>query len=151
MHNEGKFPGHSLNKYTDDIKKFYRLIGGGSILDYGCGKAVGWNRMKRELDYPLLTLYDPAFKPYENKPTTQFDMVICTDVMEHIPEEDVMDVLKDIFSFARKGVFLGVSTKLANKLLPDGRNAHLTVKPASWWEASVYGLDLGVRWEIAFD
>jgi hypothetical protein len=33
----------------------------------------------------------------------------------------------------RLGAFFLVSTRLANQLLPDGRNAHLTVQPAEWW------------------
>jgi hypothetical protein len=29
--------------------------------------------------------------------------------------------------------FFTVSTRLANRKLPDGRNAHLIVQPLEWW------------------
>jgi hypothetical protein len=33
----------------------------------------------------------------------------------------------------RKVGLISVSTRLARKILPDGRNAHLIVEEAEWW------------------
>jgi hypothetical protein len=57
--------------------------------------------------------------------------------MEHIPEEQIPEVFEYIFSHADKFVFLGISTKLAKALLPNGENAHCTVKPIEWWTSMV--------------
>ena len=151
MHAIGFFEGGSLLEYKDAIRLFYNKIGGGSVLDYGCGKARGWNEMKRELEYPLLSLYDPGFEPYKNKPDTKSDLVICTDVLEHIPEDELPDLIREIASFANKGVFFGVSTRESKKPLPDGRNAHLTVRSVTWWETFIYDLEIGVQWELNCD
>ena len=88
------------------------------------------NRLKRGI---LPTLYDPAVDEFSAKPRGKFDGVICTDVAEHVPEDEVDVFLSDVFSHARKFVFITICTRPAKKLLPDGRNCHLTVKPATWW------------------
>jgi len=56
----------------------------------------------------------------------------CTDVMEHIPEQDVQKVLTNILKSAKK-CFFQISTE------PDafgaliGEKLHMTVKPFEWW------------------
>ena len=78
-------------------------------------------------------MYDPAVPGYDEKPEGTFDIVICTDVMEHIEEQDVPAVLDNIFGYADKGVYLAICLREAKRLLPDGRNRHVTVKPQEWW------------------
>ena len=63
----------------------------------------------------------------------------CTDVMEHIPEDDVDTVLYNILSSARQ-VFFRISTELdvmGPRFLKDGEgnpiHLHLTVKDYGWW------------------
>ena len=48
-------------------------------------------------------------------------------------------VLKDIFNYcALDGfVFFGVSFIKAKKILPNGKNAHATVKPPDWWSEKI--------------
>ena len=53
--------------------------------------------------------------------------------MEHIPESVIPEVFDYIFSHANKFVFLGICTRLAIAVLPNGENAHCTVKPIEWW------------------
>jgi hypothetical protein len=42
-------------------------------------------------------------------------------------------VLDHIGRLAGKAAYLVISTRDANATLPDGRNAHLIVRPAPWW------------------
>jgi len=79
------------------------------------------------------SLYDPAVEQYSVLPEGTFDAVICTDVLEHIEEEDVADVIQEIYSKANKFVYLGISNEPASSYLPDGRNAHVTQKSLDWW------------------
>ena len=70
----------------------------------------------------------------------------CTDVMEHIPPEDVDKVLRNILNAAPK-VFFQIST------VPDtmgrliGQDLHLTVQPAEWWREKFISLGYTVQWE----
>lgn len=43
-----------------------------------------------------ITLYDPGYEPYSTLPVGDFDGVICTDVLEHCPEEDIPWIFKRI-------------------------------------------------------
>ena len=43
-------------------------------------------------------------------------------------------VLAHIRLLARKIAFLVINTRIANKVLPDGRNAHLIIEPGTWWD-----------------
>ena len=60
-------------------------------------------------------------------------MVVCIDVLEHIEPECLDDVLDDLQRLVIKYGFFTIHTGPAQKVLPDGRNAHLTQEPLSWW------------------
>jgi hypothetical protein len=55
-------------------------------------------------------------------------------VLEHVEPDLLTNVLIDIRGYADKAVYLVISTRPASKFLADGRNAHLIVKPAAWWQ-----------------
>lgn len=132
LHEANKFSGACLEKYLPEIKKLITEYDCKSVLDYGCGKASHHkkNRLAQEVK-----LYDPYYEPYSEKPKGGFDMVICTDVMEHIPENEVGKTLAALLDYTNKVLFLSISTKLAKKTFTNGKNVHLTVKPREWWEA----------------
>ena len=67
-------------------------------------------------------------------PTGKFDLVTCTDVLEHVEPEYIDRVVRHILSLASKAIYLNINIKEANKTLPDGRNTHLIIKPPEWWE-----------------
>lgn len=137
MHKEEKyFPGQQALKYIDDIKSLMKNTHSKTILDYGSGKGKHAKKLKLETGADI-TCYDPYYEPLSVRPQGLFDGVICTDVMEHIPEKDVDDVLEDIFNHARNFVFLSISTREAKKVLPNGENAHCTVKSEDWWHQRI--------------
>jgi len=103
------------------------------ILDYGAGKGRLGAALDELFDRPLtIHHYDPAVPEWSATPEP-CDLVACIDVLEHI-EPDLLDnVLDDLQRVTRRfGVFT-VHTGAAIKTLADGRNAHLTQRPASWW------------------
>ena len=58
----------------------------------------------------------------------------CTDVMEHIPEEKVNDVLEQIFERTDGGAFFQIAlTKDASGPLILGEPLHLTIQDTDWW------------------
>lgn len=98
-----------------------------SILDYGCGKG----ELARNLPFPIWE-YDPGIPGKENAPLPA-DIVVCTDVLEHIEPDYLEKVLIHLVTLSRIVVFLAISVVKAQKNLPDGRNAHLIVESADWW------------------
>ena len=119
--------GVALKKFIPAINQIIKDKEIKTILDYGCGKAkhhpLEWNATK----------YDPAVPEYQNKPTDKFDLVISTDVLEHIPIDNLKDTIDEIFSYSNKWVFVSVCCRKANAILPNGYNAHATIESAKWW------------------
>lgn len=103
-----------------------------SIADYGAGKR-NLAKALRELNRTGFDYfpYDPAFPDYG--PPRPADLVCCIDVLEHVEPEYLDAVLADLQRIVLRIGFLTVHTGPAVKHLPDGRNAHLIQKPASWW------------------
>lgn len=150
MHAAGHFPGHSIVAHVDEIDNLIRKSGSKTILDYGCGKGEQYSIRKLHKFWGVEpTLYDIA--TYPEKPEGTFDGVICTDVLEHVPEELVKDTIAELFSYARKFVFMSICTRDAKKTLPDGRNAHLTVRPQQWWLSIIYGLEPKIEWKVEWN
>lgn len=130
LHAAKKFSGACLKKHLPEIKLLIAAHDCKSVLDYGCGKAT----YHHEARLPNTTLYDPYYAPYSKEPTGTFDMVICTDVMEHVPENEVGKVLADLINFTDKVLFLAISIVPARKTFANGENVHLTIRPKEWWE-----------------
>lgn len=125
--NNNNWQGKVLIRHIPAINQIIKDKGIESILDYGCGKAkhhpLEWNATK----------YDPALPEYQNKPTGKFDLVISTDVLEHIPVDNLKDTINEIFNYSKKWVFISVCCRKANAILPNGYNAHATIESAKWW------------------
>jgi hypothetical protein len=144
---EQTFPGTSLPKEAPRIKEFIVRTGAKTLLDYGSGKGQQyWPRRMNDaaegVEYPDIKsywgvadvrCYDPGFAPFAELPMGRFDGVICTDVLEHCPEEDIPWILRELFSFASKFVYANVACFAARKTLPSGGNAHCTIRPTKWW------------------
>jgi hypothetical protein len=80
-----------------------------------------------------VTCYDPGYQPLLGPDRAAYDGVICTDVLEHITEEDIPWVLDKLFSHARLFVYAVAACYPARKQLPDGQNAHCTLQEPDWW------------------
>lgn len=143
---EKTFPGLNAIREAPKIKKLIDKYNAITLLDYGCGKGLQYELQPVTLsngeEWPSLLeywnldeayCYDPAYKPFNVLPDQLFDGVICTDVLEHIPEEDIPWILKELFTHASKFVYANIACYPAQKTLPDGQNAHCTVKPVDWW------------------
>jgi len=105
------------------------------LLDYGVGKAYHFTQAKLDQYWGIGSWvgYDPAVEQFNTKPEGEFDAVLCYDVLEHIPEGSIDYVLQEIFSYSRGPVFLHVGMGPAQAILPNGENAHTTIKPREWW------------------
>jgi hypothetical protein len=145
------FGGISLAPHVHTIRRLVADTGAQNILDYGAGKAGLYDhrdfalpgeteRLESVQDYwdvDFVELYDPGYAPFSSLPQRTFDGVICTDVMEHCPEEDLPWILGEIFGYAERFVFLTIARYPALKRLPNGENAHITLQPAQWWAETI--------------
>lgn len=106
-----------------------------SILDYGCGQGT-LAKALRSTPFGVIRVseYDPAI-PGKSVLPDFADLVVCTDVLEHIEPDRLDTVLQHLRMLSRKALWVVISTKHSNKTLPNGMNAHLIIKPARWWKA----------------
>ena len=129
---------HATSVYGDTSVKNIRflrpeikLLRPRSILDYGCGQSPLLDELK--LGYPVeLIRYDPAIPAYSRKPDKPADLLINVDVLEHIEERDLDAVIAEMALLARNAIVI-IDTRPASAILPDGRNAHVTIRPHAWW------------------
>ena len=130
---------HASQAYGDTSIKNLRflrpeikLLKPQSIIDYGCGQSPLLEML--DLDYPVeLHRYDPAIPAHSSKPEGKFDLLINVDVLEHIEESDLDDVISEMAGFAKNAIII-VDTAPAKLVLPDGRNAHVTLHNHAWWK-----------------
>ena len=142
---ESTFLGYSLSKWVLKIKEIIEINKCNSLLDFGCGKGFLYkNRFKiNDQEYLNLLdcwklddvyLYDPGVKEFSVYPVRKFDGLICTDVIEHIPESDIMQFIDNLFKLSNKFIFVVIATIPATKFFDDGNNIHLCLKTQEEWE-----------------
>jgi FkbM family methyltransferase len=157
---EKTFPGTSLAKHVPRIKRLIERTGARTILDYGAGKGLQYRPQKVVVDgehvadgigeywdVDEVRCFDPGYAPHSALPEGKFDAVVSTDVLEHCPEEDLPWILDEIFGYADRFVYLNVACFPARKTLPNGENAHITVRPPQWWRELV-GAHATTLWEL---
>jgi hypothetical protein len=144
---EHTFPGKSLIPQAHHVRRLVQETNARCILDYGSGKgaqyrpmplaqngAERWPSMQEYWSVERVVCYDPGYAPFSRLPSGCFDGVVSTDVLEHCPEDDLEWIVAELFAFAARFVFASVACHPAMKSLPNGENAHCTVRPPEYWQ-----------------
>jgi hypothetical protein len=142
LHKSFERYGCNSARHLERIEKLMKEAGCHSVLDYGCGKG-GLVKALEGKHIPVQG-YDPAMEEYSDAPKPA-DMVVCTDVLEHIEPEKLDAVLADLNRLTLKTAFLLIALRYdSTKTLPDGTNPHKIVESLDWWVAKlrvVFGYD----------
>ena len=114
-----------------------------TILDYG-GGGSNWDEpnfepttgetAKKFFDIEKVTTFEPARNLLEKKKS---DCVVCMDVLEHIYIADIPIVVKELFSLTNNLLIINVACYKAAAILPNGENAHITIRPPLWWKGVI--------------
>lgn len=130
LHADPRGYGGRGDKWAAIVLTIAKTIKAASVLDYGCGQGS----LKRAIEGkgPAVREYDPAIPGKDAEPSFA-DLVVCTDVLEHVEEPLVPAVLAHLAQLTRRQLFVVVSTVTTEKTLSDGRSAHITVHPRDWW------------------
>lgn len=137
------FSDFELRPYRTQILSIFNEYSISTVLDYGCGgsdwQSSGFDDASNQSAIEYFNLqnsyrYEPARDVDERQCV---DCVVSFDVLEHIFISDVPSVLRDMFSYASKLIVLNVACYPAAAKLPNGENAHITVRPPIWWKGMV--------------
>ena len=166
------FSGFGVLGEADELKDIVEQYNAKTVLDYGAGKGWQYksqgfrkdlikdpearvnprilehthvNRMFG-IDDDNIDWYDPGLKfwdPHSRLKNKKYDGVICIDVMEHIPLQEIDNVLFNMLTRSNKFVFLAIACMPAKKRFPDGTNVHVTVKNPHWWRKRITDM---IKW-----
>jgi len=157
-------------KYIEQAVRNLEMKTGDHILDVGCGsgKTASWlcdnGFFVHGIDIASNCLDEAMYDNIEegtlrpnfyfseecawqlSQKVTETDWIVCTDVMEHIPEKMVHPVLYQLSTKMKKGGFFSISCAL-DTLGPKFINEqlHLTVRSDRWWADQ-----LGRYWSISW-
>lgn len=127
LHRDNLAYGVGGERHAPTVLKLCKTLKTKNVLDYGCGKG----RLSRAIPWAI-DQYDPAV-PGKTEAPKPADIVICTDVLEHIEPDRLTYVLEDLRRCTLMVAYLTIHIGPALKKLADGRNAHLIQQGQQWW------------------
>jgi len=140
------FQGLGITQYQNQIGRLIRKSGSKTVLDYGCGGGFQYSHpyeIHKTWGVDVPTLYDPAFPSHDDLPKGTFDAVLASDIMEHIPQDEVDELIIRLFKYANKFVWASICCRPAKKVFDDGLNMHVTIHGFWWWQARFAKLSSG--------
>lgn len=129
----------------------------GIVLDFGTGTGRAALRISKVCTVVCLDIAENSRDPAaRDLPFARCDLSesipvrgqygYCTDVMEHIPPENVDTVLRNVLGAVQHEVFFQIS--LVDDVMGGliGHPLHLSVHPFVWWLQKFVDLGFAVRW-----
>lgn len=138
QHRAVAFSDMEIRAFKFHVKSLFNNFKIKTLLDYGCGGSnydqAGFFQDHSAKDFFELSnvyLYEPARNIDQRR---KAEAVVCFDVLEHIFISDVPYVIRELFSLCEKLLIVNVACYPARALLPNGENAHITVRSPMWWK-----------------
>lgn len=104
-----------------------------TLLDFGSGQGTLKAFLNQQRPDIEVTEYDPGIPGKDELPKIRFDCIVSTDVLEHVEPGSIPDTLEWLSLHAIQSQFHYIACCPCGLILPDGRNAHLTVREPLWW------------------
>lgn len=136
MHARPEGYGGSSHRQAVAVMDWAKETGSTIIIDYGCGQGRLRTEMLKLGSKLTINEYDPAIEGKTALPKPA-DLVVCTDVLEHIERDKLGAVMSHLWSLSKIAGFFLIATRKANKTLPDGRNAHIIIEGREFWLAAI--------------
>ena len=98
---------------------------------YGCDMSESAKKCWTErgvLDYCTVCPADRM--PYQDN---EFDFIVCSEVMEHIPEDSILPSLKEIFRIGSDKYLFTIALKPEGIPIGGYIQTHITLKSPEWW------------------
>lgn len=143
------FDGGGIQLIYDELEYELDKRDCASILDFGGGTAVHWHKKVRiPGQKEMMTAteffgarlrgffrYDPAHPHYNVKPTGKYEIIMCTEVLEHVPLDEMDELLTEMKSYLKDDgvVIFTIPKTLSSNSFPDGQNTHVTLMETSEW------------------
>ncbi|MEJ1159384.1 class I SAM-dependent methyltransferase [Prosthecomicrobium sp. N25] len=115
-----------------------------SLIDYGAGRSEISSRVAAKVGCPEVARFDPAVAGIDKVPEKTFELAMSCDVLEHIPDDELDAVLAELARLGRHQIHV-IDMKPARATLLDGRNAHLSLHDAPWWQNRLSRFFPGLR------
>lgn len=140
----GKYAGETVYNL---LKEFPEVK---TILDYGCGDGSlkKWIEDKGITDKKW-TLYDPGIPEFKEPPKGKFDLVITTDVLEHVEEIMLNKVLENLRNLTGMFLYSEIACYFMGTTFADGpyagQDLHINVKAPDVWFKRLEHRDFSVE------
>lgn len=82
-------------------------------------------------------------------PARSFDMIFCTDVMEHLKEKEIHTAIAELIRVSNKYIFCTICSSEA-QMFPKLK-LHQTVKPRDWWVEKFKDFKVKLKKMVIFD
>ena len=132
------FSDMEIRAFKNEVQVLFNHFNIKTLLDYGCGgsdyECPGFSNEKNAKEYfnlKKIYLYEPARNIDER---VKAEAVVSFDVLEHIFIADLPRIIHELFSLTEKLLIVNVACYSERALLPNGENAHITVRPPLWWK-----------------
>jgi hypothetical protein len=116
-----------------------------TVLDFGCGKGELGRYVQSQLPGRVDEWYnyDPGNPEFNKLPPEdrKFDMVLSTDVLEHIEPHKLEDTIRQLAKWTKLVLYSNIACYPTLKYFRggtyDGQDLHLIVEEPEWWRNKI--------------
>ena len=130
LHEQRVDYGSTSTKRAPYILPHVRALKPQTVIDYGAGTSALWALIE-DCGVGHVWRYDPGIPKLSRRPKPA-ELLVSIDMLEHVPIDELDGVISDMASLSKRAVII-IDGHLAKTILPNGDNAHATVRPAVWW------------------
>ena len=119
-----------------------------TILDYGCGEGTLKKFVEEKGIERDWTLYDPCMPGIDTKPAGKFDLVMTTDVLEHVEPHMIKSVLYELREMTSDYLVNDIACYLTRQQFTGGpyigQDFHISLFAPDFWRVQLEALNMEV-------